>query len=351
MDYTMLRNADVRVESHINSKNHKIASIHIGKHEHWFDQNSRVSRALETTTVEDLQERFKGGTYFFVGETLVDFRDRQYHGFIQDDASIASLVRVIGIKDKRAISTHLSDNQTTRKYVLGCAWDASQFTIPQLAGDGKFENELLFGWSPFNKDVSSAFMIKQMSSGNSLRGMSSFLRKRIPLMNRWEEHLDIACRQLQVRIDALMERRFAAMLEQRASIQELLLISDHAKARLDKGTAVHGTAAEGRLTRIRKTANPIIHTNKIYKEAVFTDMRLAAQRKGHLSLYSAYQLATEMRTHTDEVDGSSTLALDRFANDLVFNHKDLTQYGARYEKVKAPVFTDTEAAFFARTED
>ncbi len=194
-------------------------------------------------------------------------------------------------------------------------------------------------------------MIKQLSTGSSMRGISGFLRKRIPLINRWEEHLDIACKQLQVTIDSRVKARFDKMIEERASVQELMLISDHAKIRLDKGEDISGSAAEARLQKIRKIANPIIHTNKIYKEAVFTDMRLAAQRKGHLSLYSAYQLATEMRTHTKEAEGSSTLALDRFANDLVFNHKDLTQYGARYEKVKAPVFKDTESAFFAKTED
>lgn len=352
MQYSMFRNADVKVTSHRNNRNHNVASIVVnGKFEHLFDATSRISRALDTSLASDIEERLNGGTYFFIENTLVDFRDRHYNGFIQDDASLASLIRVIGVKNKHAISTHLSENQTTRKYVLGCAWDASQFTIPQLAGDGKFENELLFGWSPFNKDVSSAFMIKQLSTGNALRGMSGFLRKRIPLINRWEEHLDIACKQLQVRIDALMERRFAAMTTERASIQELMLISDHAKIRIDKGEAIHGSAAEARLQKIRKIANPIIHTNQIYREAVFTDMSLAAQRKGHLSLYSLYQLATEMRTHTKETDGSSMLALDRFANDLVFNHKDLTQYGARYEKVKAPVFKDTEDAFFAKTEE
>ncbi len=352
MKYELVRNADVHVTEHRNQRNHKVAQIMVdGRYEHTFEATSRVSRALETMTAYDLQERFKGGTYFFVEGVLVDFRDAHYNGFIQDDASIASLVRVVGIKYRHDISTHLHDNLTSRSFVLGCSWDASQFTIADIGDDGKFENELLFGWSPFNKDVSSAFMLKQISTGNSIRGMSSFLRKRIPLVNRWEEHLDIACKQLQVRIDSEVKRRFAKMRTERASVQELLLISEHAKTRIDKGTAIHGSAAEVRLRRIHHTANPIIHTNKIYKESVFTDMRLAAQRKGHLSVFDAYTLASEIRTHTAEVEGSSQLALDRFANDLIFNHHDLTQYGARFEAVKPAVFKDTESAFFGKTKD
>lgn len=351
MEYTLIRNADVEVNSHRNSRNQNVASIKVNdKFEHHFDASSRVSRALDTMLPSDLAERFKGGTYFFVGPTLVDFRDAHYNGFVQDDASVASLVRVIGIREKSSISTHLQDNLITRRYVLGSSWDASQFTIAELAGQGTFENELLFGWSPFNKDVSSAFMLKQVSTGNTIRGMSSFLRKRIPLINRWEEHLDIACKQLQVRIDATVKARFTKMVLERASVQELMLIAEHAKVRREKGTNLSGSAAEVRLSRIYKTANPIVHTNKIYKDTVFTDMRLAAQRMGHLSVFDAYNLATEIRTHTQEVDGSSTLALDRFANDLIFNHHDLTQYGARWEAPKAAVFADTESAFFGKTE-
>lgn len=350
MNYALLRKADVEVNSHRNLRNQNVASIKVnGKFEHYFDATSRVSRALDTMTCSDVAERFNGGTYFFVDGTLVDFRDAHYNGFVQDDASIASLVRVIGIQEKHNISTHLQDNLATRRFVLGCSWDASQFTIPNFNDGGTFENELLFGWTPFNKDVSSAFMLKQVSTGNSIRGMSSFLRKRIPLINRWEEHLDIACKQLQVRIDSEVKRRFEKMVVERASVQELLLIAEHAKTRLNKGPNIKGSAAEVRLTRIHHAANPILHTNAIYKENVFTDMRLAAQRKGHLSVFDAYNLATEIRTHTLECDGSSTLALDRFANDLIFNHHDLTQYGARWEAPKAPVFTNTEAAFFGKT--
>src|SRR5665213_1218352 len=108
MDYTICRKADVVIDRHRDSRNHWVASIKVnGQFEHQFDHTSRVSRALETMTVDDLAERFKGGTYFFVEKTLVDFRDVHYNGFIQDDASIASLVRVIGIQDRYNISTHL----------------------------------------------------------------------------------------------------------------------------------------------------------------------------------------------------------------------------------------------------
>jgi hypothetical protein len=345
--YTLARNAVVDVTSSRDSKNHPVANITVNtEFNHVFPSTSRVSRALETMTADDLRDRLMGGTFFFVDKQLVDYRDGFYNGFVQDDASIASLVRVIGIQESRFISTHLQDNLVTKRYVLGAKWGASHIVVPQYKGAGDFENELLFGWSPFNKDVNSAFMLKQTQTGNVLRGMASFLKKRIPLMNRWEEHLDIACKQLQVRIESEVKRRFAIMGTERASIQELQLVYDHAKTRIDKGQNLKGSVAEVRLQKIMHAMNPVLHSNKVYKEQVFTDKRLAAQRKGHLSVFDTYTLATEARTHAKEVDGSSNLALDRFSNDLIFNHTDLTQYGARYEGMKYTAFDGVEQAFY-----
>jgi len=66
-------------------------------------------------------------------------------------------------------------------------------------------------------------------------------------------------------------------------------------------------------------------------------------------VFDTYTLATEIRTHSPEVDGSSNLALDRFSNDLIFNHADLTQYGARYEGKTYTAFDNVEEAFYGRS--
>jgi hypothetical protein len=348
--FELVRNAIVEASSHRDYRNHPIAKIVVnGKYTHQFTASSRISRSLETMSEQDLQDRMQGGTFLFVNNNLVDYRDGFYNGFIQDDASIAALARVIGIQPRVAMSTSLHDNLITHDWVLGAKWGASEISVPEIVGGGEFENELLFGWSPFNKDINYAFVLREVSTGNLLRGRAAFLRKRIPLVNRWEEHLDIACKQLQTRIDSEVKRRLKTMIGERASVQELQLLYDHAKTRLEKGLAVRGSVAGITLQRIMRITSPLIHCNKIYKENVFTDMRIAAQRAGHLSVFDAYKVAIELRTRTVEVDGSSTLAIDRYANDLIFNRTDLTQYGARYETTKTPAFEDLEAAFNGST--
>lgn len=348
--FELVRNAVVEASSHRDGRNHNIAKIVVnGKYTHQFSSYSRISRSLDTMSAQDLQDRMQGGTFFFVNKDLVDYRDGFYNGFIQDDASIAALARAIGIKPRYSISTSLADNLITHDWVLGAKWGASEIQVPEVTGGGEFENELLFGWSPFNKDINYAFVLREVSTGNLLRGRAAFLRKKIPLVNRWEEHLDIACKQLQTRLDAIMKRRLKAMTTERASVQECQLLYDHAKTRVEKGTNVKGSSQELTLRKVMRVVSPLIHCNKVYRENVFTDMRIAAQRMAHLSVYDTYRMAIELRSRTTEVDGSSTLALDRFANDLIFNRTDLTQYGARYETTKTPAFTDLEAAFNGRT--
>jgi hypothetical protein len=84
------------------------------------------------------------------------------------------------------------------------------------------------------------------------------------------------------------------------------------------------------------------------RENVFKDKRLSAQVPGHLSLFDAYNLATEIRTHTRETEGSSMLALDKMANDFIFNHQDLTQHASRFTRPRDASFGDHETAFFGQ---
>jgi hypothetical protein len=344
--YALVRNAKVEVSDSRNKKNQVVANITVnGKYNHIFPATSRVSRSLETMHASDLRDRLMGGTFFFVDDILVDYRDGFYNGFIQDDASIAALVRVIGIQKSETLKVSLHDNLITHRFVLGCRWNACQIVIPECTNNSNFSNELLFSWSPFNKDINSAFVLVHETTGTYIRGMSSTLRKRIPLVNRWEEHLDIACRQLETRIDSEIKRRFAIMVKHRASIQELQLISDHANTRLKGVPTIKGSLAEQTLQRIYHASNPVLHLNKVYQSQVFTDMRLAAQRAGHLTVFDAYLLASDIRTNSVECEGSSTLALDRFCNDLIFNRDDLTQYGTRYENTQGNVFKSVEHAF------
>lgn len=347
LDYELVRSANVRVTSSRDSKNYPVASIIVNNaYKHEFSPESRVSKALETMDPESLAQRLTGGSYFFIEDQLVDFRDGHYNGFIHEDASIAKLSKVIGIQDAKAVSTRLQDNLVSNKYVMGCSWSQNAITIPEYNDGGEFKSELLFAWNPFVKTVNSAFMLWRLICQNGMRGMTHFLNTRIPLINRWEEHLDIANAQIQNKVDGMVKRRLSGMGTQPATVNELQQIATHARKRYEK--TIQGDASHDRLRNIIQVADPSLHMGNVYKETVFKDTRVSAQVPGHLSLFDAYNLATEVRSHTREIEGSSTLALDRFANDLVFNRKDLTQHASRFSKAREASFENHETAFFGQ---
>lgn len=344
LKYELIRNANVRVTSSRNSANFPIAQITVnGQYAHTFEPESRVSRNLETMDAESLEALMQGGTYFFVEGVLVDFRYGNYNGFVHEDESVKQLAKVIGIVEAKQLSTRLQDNLTSNKYSLGASWSKNAIVVPEYNDGGAFKSELLFSWNPFVKTVNSAFMLWRLICSNGMRGVTSFLNTKIPLINRWEEHLEIANVQIQNKVDVMVKKRLAGMGDQFATVSELQGIASHARRRYER--TMQGEAAHDQLRAIINIADPSMHLADVYRENVFKDKRLSAQVPGHLSLFDAYNLATEVRTHTRETEGSSALALDRLANDMVFNHQDLTQHAARYTQARSPSFANHDAAF------
>lgn len=345
--YELCRNAKVRVTASRNEKNFPVATIVVnGTYKHTFEPESRVSRNLETMDVSALEALMNGGTYFFVEGQLVDFRYGNYAGFVHEEESIKQLVKVIGIVEAKELSTRLQDNLTSNKYSLGKSWSKNEIHVPEYNDGGEFKSELLFSWNPFVKTVNSAFMLWRLICTNGMRGVTSFLNTKIPLINRWEEHLDIANAQIQNKVDGMVKKRLAGMGDQYATVSELQAIAGHARKRYER--TMQGEDAHDQLRTIIQVADPSMHLGNVYRENVFKDKRLSAQVPGHLSLFDAYNLATEIRTHSRETEGSSALALDRMANDFIFNHEDLTQHSARFVKPRDASFDNHEKAFFGK---
>lgn len=351
MDYELVRNADVRVVATEDRKHHPIATIHVGDYSHTFDAKSRVSRHLDTMSVEELAERLRGGSFMFVENELIDFRAGDYPGFIHSDESIRALVKTIGISEKDKMITKLHDNMVTNNFILGTKWSNHEIIVPEYNDGGKFSSELMFGWSPFVPTVNSIFMLVRLMCSNGMRGLTRFLNAKIPLINRWEEHLDMANMQIQNKVNSIVKGRLGAMSHERATVAELGQIADYANVRIGKTRERMEALTEDqfqRLQRIAAIADPAVHSGKVYRENVFTDSRLAAQMPGHLTTLDAYNLATEIRSHTPEIEGASTLALDRFNNDIVFNRKDLTQHAAKFAMPRLSVFSNPDQAFFGK---
>jgi len=345
MNTIMIRNADVQANITRDANNSIVPTIIINdKYEHTFDKDSRISKALSLVTTEELSNRLSGGSFFFVDDDLYDFRDGQYTGFVHTDESINQLVDRVGISDVASVrGVRVHENVTSRRITLGKMWSDHGIVVPGYQDGGEFSSQLHFGWNPFSKNIRSAFMLYRLVCENGMRGLRSFMSTKIPLFNRWEEHLDIANRQIQDKINGVVTRRVEQMGSERASVAEAGLIAGHASARIKDAVAMSQNE-EQYVTNIVNIATPSLHLNNVYRDNVFVDTDIAAQLPSHLTTLDVYNMATELRTHTRETDKSTNHALDKLSNDLMFNHKNITV--GQFSGAPKSSFSDPDAAFF-----
>jgi len=346
MLHTLLRDAPVSISvGHTVKKNKPFAIADIGgQFEHQFDVDSRVSKALSHTPPEQLAERLSGGQYFFLDDNLIDFRDGNYNGFVHTDQSVDKLVTTLGIQPAERGHRHVRTNQVSNDFFLGKKWSDHEIIVPNYADGGQFSSELNFAWNPFVKTIQSQFMLWRLICENGMRGMTSLLNTKIPLVNRWEEHLEIANHQIQNKVNGMIIGRLGAMGDERATVAETLNVAHHAQTRLSSGKVLMETEKQ-RLRTIADIAHPMIHIEG-YRPNVFSDNRLAAQLPAHLNTFDVYNMLTELRSHTTASDKSSDAALDKAANTLVFDRKDLTQHVSRYALPQQSSFSSPDTAFF-----
>ena len=79
------------------------------------------------------------------------------------------------------------------------------------------------------------------------------------------------------------------------------------------------------------------------------DKSLASQLPSHLSSFDAFNVATEMRTHTDETSRSSNAALDKMANTLLFDREyNYVASSSRFGHTISSSWTDPDEAFIGQ---
>lgn len=343
MSYELLRNADVKVTKKMATKSAPIAVITVNdKYTHEFAASSRVSKHLEVMEPEHLEARLNGGAFFFVEDQLVDWRDNSYHGFAHSDDSIKHMMDTIGYVRNKDLPFHRGrgkgDQISLRK-----TWSKGEIQVPGYQQGGQFTSQLAFTWNPFERMINSQFDLVRLICMNGMVGLTSFLNSKVPLENRYVEHLNIASRQIQNRVNAMVIDRVKNMSVERASVADVLLLENHIATRLENTDIAQQERA--RLFDMLGVVSPRTHLGSVYRDSVFTDKSLAAQLPAHISVFDAYNTATEIRTHTTENSKSVDSALDKMANKLLFDREDnYVAAASRYTTPKCS-WTDPDAAF------
>jgi hypothetical protein len=349
--FTLVRDADVRVTHIVNDKKQNVAQITVNEQfQHQFSPKSRISKHLDMMSADELSARMTNGTYFFIGDQMVDMRDGSYNGFVHTDESVDKFMDVLGYEDRVNMRFHHSrkhkDDDAASSLVLRKVWSKNEIIVPGYQSGGDFNSELSFVWNPFVKTINSSFDLVRMICSNGMVGMTSFLNTKVPLVNRMEEHLDIASRQIQNKVNSVIVDRVKNMSMDRASVADCLLVEQHIMERLYSPTDKTPDERQ-RLLSLLAASSPQSHLGGVYQDGVFTDKHLASQLPSHLTQFDVFNLATELRTHTTSSAKSSDSALDKFANSLLFDREDNFLASAlRMSVPKLSPFSCAEKAFF-----
>lgn len=343
MQFQLIRNAKVEVKKVVSTKGKPIAVAEIdGKFQHRFPVRSRVSKHLELMTSKDLSKQMTGGHYFFIGDQLVDFKygSSYANGFVHSDEALKALFDHLGYQQLEAKERDEDDKVIKLRKV----WSDSGITVPGYKDGGDFNSRLSFSWSPFVRHVSSNFEIVRLICTNGMMGLTSLLQNKIPLQNKWQEHLDIANKQIQNKINGLVTNRVKLMDQNRASVGDCSALFQHCKDRLEK---VEDVDQLRRLATIRDIVDPQKHLNQFYMTDLFENGSLAKQVPSHLTEFDVYNIATEIRTHSKQTSKSTDHALDRIANRLMFNES--ARFNVNHGSLpKQSAFSDPATAFFGQ---
>lgn len=336
---------------HTERSSHQVAIITVDGMSHRFSRTSRVSKHLQEMPAKQLEEQLRSGAYFFIevdGEPkLVDFKLDAAHNFIHTDKEIHGLMNHIGVSDIDRLhrrNRHLHGNTQLESHFLGSPYSADDVTVDilnKMVAGGEFQSVVRFLWSPFNKAINSSFELIRLICVNGMIGTTNFMNTKIPLMNMWEQNLSIANKQIQARIHNKATSRLEQMSRESASVLTLMQIKSH----IEKRAADKEVEVEDRnlLVGLKRVVDPTVHLAHVYRPSVFDNAHVAAQQASHLSKMDAWNIVTEMSSHTSEGDDSTTFALSRIANDLMFSDRDF-----RVKQAIDSPFKSSDHAFFGQ---
>lgn len=343
MEYELVRDADVKVAKSYSGRGSSFASVDVGDYHVDFPVQSTVSQFLNHNEPSALQDLLHGGTFFFVDGMLADFRYNTYNGFTHNDETVDQLMNIIGYNTRSRLTTRSQGNYDSPQVRLMKQWDTRQVDINIAGQGGVFDTAVMFGWNPFHQHISTEFNIIRMICANGMVARTPVLTRKVPLINRWEEHLNIASRQLLDRTESHISERLEYMIDNRASVADIQRLHGHIMTRLKSAEdPQHMAVMRGLADQVSPTEN----LAGFYLDSVYENRSLTSQLPSHLTQFDTYNITTQLRSHTPENTKSTSNALDMMATKLLFSDASQTVPVFNGKVPSLAFFSDPEQAFF-----
>lgn len=369
IDFEMVENADVKLKLSVqgnegSDRTRNILTMDVAGRRHEFGTKSRLYKQLNAVPLKDLQERYSGGKFFFLGDNLIDMRDSNYTGFHHSDDSLAELMKHVGVSDRKEASKmhghSFSGNygSLSNEQVLMRQWGQEALELPSMDEGGQFNAAMAFLWNPFYKDVRTSLGIERLICANGMTVARNFLSYTVPVVNQHEENLEIAYKRMQQKVQTELSRKLDGLQHQRASVATVGRLFNHVEERLEGMGLNNGffnpEANKVARTRLRELS-AVINPEKFcpeYTQAVHGKGTgsVAAKVPSHLTCFDAWNVATELQSHTGETPKSSNRALNMIANDLMFTTIEKDSQATMGVSPNVSAFSDPNAAFMGAGE-
>lgn len=360
LDFEMVRGERVIIEPIFREtkKGTDIQSVllTVGGHEHEFKKQSALVRQLKAVTTSELEERLSGGNFFFVDGVLTDFRGSDYKGFIHSDDQIKALAGHIGFNKRTNLHhTRAITPGFNRKTVMGGALDPVQFEVPGMQQGGYFTSKVSFMWNPFYREVRTHLALTRLVCDNGMTVTADSLNYGVPVVNDWQEGIDIAHRRLNNKMESVVVSGLEDATSHRASVATVSLLNQHITNRLksvnNSGRSLeemHNTVR--RLNELETLTNVRRSLSDSYKSKVFENQSIGKMLPSNLTAFDAFNIATELSSHTEASQFSSNAALNAIANGIVFNSSEKRGQMALASTPNLSDFNDHDAAFMGARE-
>lgn len=315
----LIRNAKVESRKVLDKRQNTCLKIVINnQYEHTFASNSRETALLFSSDQATINRIMTGGTFLILDDKMVDYRTSDYKGFIHSDEGIEELSALLGInqtKGKKAAKGLYGSIRSakTNGFMLGKEWDKFDLEVSSLQEGGHFTNKLIYQWSPFSNTVKSSIDVERLVCTNGMVGTAPFVVMDIPLINCWEEHLDMSTTILKPKYQDILSHRFADMTKQPASLKDLMFVYDSLN-----GLSENSVQPEHmkKIVTILNELNPSLHLTHVYRDKAFQSKH-SEHLPSHLTQFDLMNVMTEVSTHYVTNDLQS--AFQRKANNLVFD--------------------------------
>lgn len=313
----------------------KTAILHVADNQFMLPRRNPIVKAAHDPRVknEEIEQQLRNSSFFVNDGNLIEMRKNA--PFIQSDDSISEMIDKVGYT-----------KGTNGRVRLQSEYDESEFdafeSIPNFATGGEMRSNLRFSWSPFNRNINSDLQLIRLVCANGMTNTTALLNAKVPVVNNWEEHMQIARIQLQRTTQDVVTKRIQAITNAPASINDCLRVQQAAIDRLLMKENTDNPETLEMLTAIYEASDVFSHCSPYYKREVFENKAIAQMCKSHLSLFTIWNMLTELTTHT--ADDGKTFALNKMANDVLLSR---TTSSSRFsDNVKtASAFDNPEAAF------